>query len=157
MTTTYSTTIESTDRRSSNGALRRRRRRLAALALAAAATIGVWAAPAGAAGPPVERFDGIYATCDHLGEIFAVSLPSNDHAQLVPTFVLDGGQVLIPVSVDYSITFTPVGGEPQTSAQSVSRRAPARATFDSCHARGGYTTDEGTYELRLDAIMAVRP
>lgn len=60
---------------------------------ASVAAVGLWAAPAGAAGPPVERFDGIYATCDGLGEIFAVSLPANERAQWVPTFSLDGGHL----------------------------------------------------------------
>ena len=156
-TTSHSTTTESANRQPSSTTTRRRRQGLAALTAAAAATIGLWASPAGAAGPPVERFDGVYATCDHLGEIFAVSLPSDPHAELVPTFVLDTGQVLVTISATYVSTFTPTGGAPQTTTQSVSRRAPARASLDSCHARGGYTTDEGTYELELDATMAVRP
>ncbi len=156
-TTTHSTTTETADRQPSTTATRRRRQGLAALTAATASTIGFWSSPVGAAGPPVERFDGVYATCDRLGEIFAVSLPSDPHAELVPTFVLDTGEVLVTISYIYVSTFTPTGGAPQTTTQSASRRAPARATLDSCHARGGYTTDEGTYELRLDATMAVRP
>jgi hypothetical protein len=119
--------------------------------------LGLWAAPAGAAGPPVERFDGIYATCEGLGEIFAVSLPANEHAQLVPTFVLDGGQVLVPVTYYYRLTFTPTAGESQTFVQSASRRAPANATIDTCVAHGTQTTDAGTYELYLEGRMAIRP
>ncbi len=121
------------------------------------AALGISAAPAGAAGPPVDRFDGIYATCEGLGEIFAVSLPSNDHAQWVPTFVLDGGQVLVIVSYEYRLTFTPIDGEPQTYVESASRRAPARATIDTCVAQGTQDTADGTYELYLEAKMAVRP
>lgn len=133
------------------------RRAILTSVVSTSATLGLWAAPADAAGPPVDRFDGIYATCEGLGEIFAVSLPSNDHAQLVPTFVLDGGQVLVTVSYEYQLTFTPTGGEPQTQVQSASRRAPARATIDTCVAQGTQVTTDGTYELYLEAKMAVRP
>ena len=124
---------------------------------ASVAAVGLWAAPAGAAGPPVERFDGIYATCDGLGEIFAVSLPANERAQWVPAFSLDGGQVLVPVSYEYRLTFTPTGGTPQTQVKSGSRRAPANATIDRCVANGTQTNADGTIELHLEARLAVHP
>ena len=124
---------------------------------ASLATLGLWVAPAGAAGPPVGRFDGIYATCQGLGEIFAVSLPANDRAKMVPTFSLDGGQVLVPISVEYSVTITPTGGTPETQSFSVSRRAPANATIDTCVAHGIVEHAEGTVEIHLTATLAVRP
>jgi len=135
--------------------LARRSRRIALAA--SVATLGLWADPAGAAGPPVERFDGVYATCEGLGEIFAVSLPANDRAKMVPTFSLDGGQVLVPVSVEFSVTITPTGGLPDTQSFSISRKAPANATIDTCVAHGVQVTDEGTIELHLEATLAVRP
>jgi hypothetical protein len=136
-------------------ALARCSRRVALAASVAA--LGLWATPAGAAGPPVDRFDGIYATCDGLGEIFAVSLPANDRAPMVPTFSLDGGQVLVPISAEYTVTITPTGGVPDTQSFSVSRRAPANATIDTCVAHGVLVTAEGTVELHLKATLAVRP
>lgn len=88
--------------------IKQRTRLSSRISLAASvAAVGLWAAPAGAAGPPVERFDGIYATCDGLGEICAVSLSANERAEWVPAFSLDGGQVLVPVSYEYRLTFTP--------------------------------------------------
>ena len=136
-------------------ALARCSRRVALAASVAA--LGLWATPAGAAGPPVDRFDGVYATCDGLGEIFAVSLPANDRAKMVPTFSLDGRQVLVPISVEFSVTITPTGGVPDTQSFSVSRRAPANATIDTCVAHGVLVTAEGTIELHLEARLAVRP
>ncbi len=133
------------------------RRGIASAFVGTAFALGPCAPSVEAAGPPVDRFDGIYATCEGLGEIFAVSLPANDHARLVPTFVLDGGQVLVPVSYVYRLTFTPTGGEPQTWEQSASRRAPANATIDTCVAQGTQITDEGTYQLYLAGMMVVHP
>jgi hypothetical protein len=133
------------------------RRTVLLSAVATSLSLGIAAAPAGAAGPPVDRFDGIYATCEGLGEIFAVSLPTNDQARWTPTFVLDGNQVLVPVSFEFRLTFTPTGGTPQVFVQSASRRAPANATIDSCVAQGTQVGEDGTYELYLSAQLAVHP
>jgi hypothetical protein len=130
------------------------------IVISAAATfgaLGLLAAPAEAAGPPVERFDGIYATCEGLGEIFVVTPPANDVARWVPSFVLDGREVLVPVSYEFEFTFTPNGGSPETQIATDSRRAPARATIDTCVAHGTQVAPEGTYELHLEAQLVVHP
>lgn len=116
---------------------------------------GLLGAPAGASGPPVERFDGMYLTCDGLGEVFIVTLPGN--GDFTPGFVLDSNTVLVPYEFHFEFTFTPTGGDPQTETEHLVKRAPKRATLDRCVGRGEFSDDAGTYVFDIEALVAVRP
>jgi hypothetical protein len=112
--------------------------------------------PAGAAGPPVERFDGIYASCTGLGDVFVVTLPGR--GPITPGFVLDGGQVLVPYEIHVVQTITPSdGSEPQVFTHDAVRRAPARGTFSTCTAAGSFETPDGTFSQTLEAKVVVHP
>ncbi|MFM7069742.1 MAG: hypothetical protein ACKOYM_09825 [Actinomycetes bacterium] len=113
------------------------------------------AVPAGASGPPVERFDGIYLTCDGLGEVFIVTLPAN--GDFTPGLVLDSNAVLVPYEFHNSFTFTPTGGEPQTESEDLVKRAPMQATLDRCVGRGEFSDDAGTYVFNVEALQTVTP
>ena len=119
----------------------------------ALATIGFGIAPAGAAGPPVERFDGIYLTCDGLGEIFIVSIPGNGH--WVPGPVLGTNTILVPYRFHFEESFTPVGGTTDTQIVDFVKRAPKNQTLDRCSGVGTFSDDTGTYTFSVTAWVAV--
>lgn len=131
------------------------KQRLAAALAVTLGLVGLLSAAAGAAGPPVDRFDGIYVTCDGLGEVFVVTLPGL--GDLTPGFVLDSNTVLVPYEFHNRFTFTPIGGEPQTETDHIVKRAPNRATLDRCVGRGEFSDDAGTYVFEIEVRVAVHP
>jgi len=120
----------------------------------ALAALGPGIAPAGAAGPPVERFDGIYVTCDGLGDQFIVSIPGS--GPMTPGPVLGTNLVLVPYGLHTQFTFTPVGGTPVTATSDTVKMAPRNATLDTCRGVGSFSDDAGSYEFRVEAKVAVR-
>jgi hypothetical protein len=126
----------------------------AAVALVGAlATIGFGVAPAGAAGPPVDKFDGIYLECDALGEIFIVSIPGDGH--WVPGPILGTNTVLVPYRFHFEESFTPAGGTTETQVFDAVKRAPKNQTLDRCSGEGTFSDDAGTYTTRITAWVAV--
>ncbi len=115
--------------------------------------IGVGIAPAGAAGPPVDKFDGMYLTCDGLGEIFIVTLPGNGKS--TPGFVLGTNTVLVPYRFHFENSFTPVGGETETQIEDFEKRAPKNQTLDRCSGVGSFSDETGTYTFSVTAWVAV--
>lgn len=109
---------------------------------------------ANAAGPPVDRFDGIYLTCDELGEIFIVSIPGN--GTWTPGPVLDTNTILVPYKFHNVFSFTPTGGTTQTETEDFEKPAPKKATLDRCTGTGEFSDDAGTYEFNVTAWVAVR-
>lgn len=112
------------------------------------------ATTANAAGPPVERFDGIYLECDQLGEVFIVSIPGN--GTWTPGPVLDTNTILVPYKFHFESSFTPTGGTPQTEIEEFEKRAPKQATLDRCTGTGEFSDDTGTFEINIVAWVAVR-
>ncbi len=115
--------------------------------------IGVGIAPAGAAGPPVDRFDGIYLTCDGLGEQFIVSIPGN--GKWVPGPVLGTNTILVPYRFHLEESFTPPGGTTETQVSDFVKRAPKNQTLDRCSGVYSFSDDSGTYTFSVTAGVAV--
>jgi hypothetical protein len=122
--------------------------------IGALTAFGSGVAPAGAAGPPVERFDGIYVTCAELGDQFIVSIPGD--GPITPGPVLGTNLVLVPYELHYVFTFTPVGGTAVTESSDIVKIAPRNATLDTCTANGSFSDETGTYSLHLEVKVAVR-
>lgn len=129
------------------------RARIIGLAAGVVAAVGLAAGPAGAAGPPVERFDGIYGQCTGFGDVFVVDLPSEQ--DLVPAFVLGTRYVLVPTSVREVMTFTGNDGSVQTQVRDRSRATNRHGTRTTCTAHGEFPTPDGSVSIDLTATAIV--
>jgi hypothetical protein len=65
--------------------------------------------------------------CGELGEI---DVAVNGNGDWSPGHVVGTNQLLIPVALDISGTFTPVQGEPESFSEQTSRHAPPKELFD---------------------------
>jgi hypothetical protein len=126
---------------------------LKALALGLAASMGMVVALAGpaAADPPREP---LLLQCDVLGSL-TISVPAD--APWTPGLVARDNQVGHPYAFTVTFTFTPPGGEPQTSVDHYSKPAPANDRHDRCTFHQEGSDDTGTFTLDGEALITYTP
>jgi hypothetical protein len=123
--------------------------RTVGIGLAASTTIGLGVALAGPAAADPARVP-LTLQCDALGSI-RVSVPAR--APFTPGLDTGSTQVGIPYSLTVTTTFTPMGGEPQTSVEHYSRPAPANSRHDRCTFHDEGSNAAGT--ITLDGVVLI--
>lgn len=123
------------------------------LGLAASTSIGVGVALAGpaAADPPREPFA---LQCDVLGPI-TISVPAQ--APYTPGLEVGGTRVGVPYAFTSTFTYTPTGGEPQTSVDQYSKPAPAHDRLDRCTFHEEGSDESGTFTLDGEVLVSYTP
>ena len=123
------------------------------IGLAASTSIGLGVALAGpaAADPPREP---LFLQCDVLGPI-ATSVPAD--APWTPGLVVGSNQVGHPYAFTFTSTFTPAGGEPQTTVDHVAKPAPAHGRHDRCTFHQEGADGAGSFTLDGEVLVAYTP
>jgi len=123
------------------------------LGLSASTTIGLGVALAGPAAADARR-EPFALQCDVLGPI-TISVPAQ--APYTPGLEVGSTRIGVPYAFTSTLTFTPTGGEPQTSVDQYSKPAPAHARHDRCIFHEEGSDESGTFILDGEVMVSYTP